>query len=208
MENLGGHGEQVCRNTSPSLKATIPKTSFPWYSPLFGILPERWILTVSEFPRGYAPLFQMLLRSATRVTRSISGTSCTSGVPWHPLVATSSFHSCCSASSFWSSLPSSSICVRLGNHPAGGSNYWQRTFAREQFLVKYRSKTSWSRNSLISPCHVSPLPLYIQTPPNPSPQLALSSTFSSKPSKEDSPKPGIIARWHWSWHLFGDDTSW
>ena len=153
---------------------------------LFGIIPESCVplpnlLYSFSVSQRLCSLFQMLLRSATRVTRSLSGTSCTSGVPWHPLVASSSFHSC----SFWCPPPSSFICVRLGNHPAGdNSNNWQ-------FLVQYRSKTTWSRNSLISPCHVSPLPL--QTPLL-SPQLALNSSFSSKPSKEDSPKPGIIAR--------------
>ena len=161
------------------------KITFITACSLFGIQEVVFLWqthTVSAFLRGYASLFQMLLRSASRVTRSLSGISCTSGVPWHPPVANSSF---------WCSSPS----VRMENWPAGdNSNYWsKRTFAREQFLVKYRSKTTWSRNSLISPCHVSPLPLHPQTPLL-SPPLALNSSFSSKPSKENSPKQGIIAR--------------
>ena len=163
-------------------RPTFWRQGSPWCV-LFGIIPESCVplpnlLYSFSVSQRLCSLFQMLLRSATRVTRSLSGTSCTSGVPWHPLVA---------SSSFWCPPPSSFICVRSGNHPAGdNSNNWQ-------FLVQYRSKTTWSKNSLISPCHVSPL----QTP-LPSPQLALNSSFSSKPSKEDSPKPGIIARWHCS----------
>merc|ERR1719239_790927 len=134
----------------------------------------------------------MLLRSAARVTRSLSGTSCTSGVPWHPLVATSSFHSCCSKNSFWCSPPSSFVCVRWGHLTGNSSSFRQRTFVGDQFLVEHRTKTSWSRKSLVSPSLVSlsntPLPLL-------SPQLLLNSSFSSKPSKEDPPKPGIIAKY-------------
>ena len=141
-------------------------------------------------PEVLLQIFQMLLRSGARVTRSLSGTSCTSGVPWHPPVATSSFHSYCSKNSFWCSPPSSFICVRWG-HPAGtSSGFIQRTFVRDQFLVKHRSKSCWSRNSLVSSSQVS-LP---NTPPLLYPQLRLNSSFSSKPSKEDSPKPGIIAK--------------
>merc|ERR1719158_1196888 len=132
-----------------------------------------------------------------RVARSLSGTSCTSGVPWRPPVASSSFHFLCSQQSNLN-------CDRMENCTAGTNrNYWRkRTFFREQFLVKYRSKITWSRKSLISPCHaspllfpccVSPLSLHHQTP-FPSP-LALKSSLSSKPSKENSNKQGIIARY-------------
>lgn len=160
-----------CVKILPWLLATF-RRSFSLACSSFGMLPE-------------SSVFQMQLRSATKVTRSITGTSCSSGVPWHALAAFRSFHSCSSGCS----LPSSMICVGFRNHPAGdNSNYWQRTFAQEQFLVKYRSKASWSKNSLISPLTLHPqIPLL-------SAKLALNSSFSSKPSKEGSPKPGIIAR--------------
>ena len=150
----------------------------------------RKIHTVTMFTRGHSPSFQMLLRSAPRKLSGI----CTSGVPWHSLVATSSIHSWCSRNRSCCFPHSSVICVRWGNQ-AGGTSCQQKTFLeREQFLVITRSKASWSRKFVTPHSPATLLSLHSQ-PLLSSPQLSLKSpNFSLKTSSEDSSKPGIIAR--------------
>ena len=65
MENLGRHGEQVCKNTNLALKATLKfwTQAFPWHVFFLEsfqkvVFPCQTYYTASAFPRGYAPSFR------------------------------------------------------------------------------------------------------------------------------------------------------
>ena len=136
----------------------------------------------------------MLLRSAARVTRNVSDT-CTSGVPWHPCVTRSSFFLPASARRHSCSLASSLFCVTW-EKAAAPSNLWQRASLSQECLVKQkRSLSNCSRHSHLFPCSTCFPSSQSNTLLSFQKTLLRSPSFSSKPSSEEQPKVGIIARW-------------
>ena len=136
----------------------------------------------------------MLLRSAARVTRNVSDT-CTSGVPWHPCVTTSIFFLPVSARRYSCSLASSPFCVTW-EKAAAPSNLWQRASLSQECLVKQkRSLSNCSRHSHLFPCSTCFPSSQSNTLLSFQKTLLRSPSFSSKPSSEEQPKVGIIARW-------------
>ena len=136
----------------------------------------------------------MLFRSAVRVTRNVSDT-CTSGVPWHPCVTTSSFFLPASARRPFCSSASSPFCV-IWEKATATSNLWQRASRSQECLVKQkRSLSNCTRHSHLFPSATS-FP-FSQSSNLLSSQKTLlrSPSFSSKPSSEEQSKVGIIARW-------------
>ena len=136
----------------------------------------------------------MLFRSAVRVTRNVSDT-CTSGVPWHPYVATSSFFLPAPTRRSSFSSASSPFCVTW-EKTAAPSTLWQRvTYSREFLVNQKRSPSQCMLHSHMFPCYASF--------PSSQSNILLSSqhtllrgpSFSSKSSSEEQPKVGIIARW-------------
>ena len=134
----------------------------------------------------------MLFRSAVRVTRNVSDT-CTSGVPWHPCVTKSSFFLPASTRKSPFSSAYSPLCVTW-EKTAAPSTLWQRvTYSREFLVNQKRSPSQCMRHSHMFPCSFPSSQSNILL----SPQhiLLRSPSFSSKPSSEEQPKVGIIARW-------------
>ena len=136
----------------------------------------------------------MLFRSAVRVTRNVSDT-CTSGVPWHQCVTTSNFFLPASTRRSSFSSASSPFCVKW-EKTAAPSTLWQRvTYSREFLVNQKRSPSQCMRHSHMFPCSASFPSSQSNNLLSSQHTLLRSPSFSSKPSSEEQPKVGIIARW-------------
>ena len=135
----------------------------------------------------------MLFRSAVRVTRNVSDT-CTSGVPWHPYVTTSSFFLPATTRRSSFSSASSPFCVTW-EKTAAPSTLWQRvTYSREFLVNQKRSPSQCMLHSHMFPCYASFPSSQSNILLSSQHTLLRSPSFSSKPSSEEQPKVGIIAR--------------